>query len=85
MTADLSCGRPVPARLLTSNQTFINETAWAKRTLFAVIPSLLVYLKMLLSVDDRQHAQTLNGQNAQHLQAQCHHITLYRMVWLNVP
>ena len=48
MTADLSCGRPVPARLLTSNQTFINETARATRTLFAVIPSLLVYPKMFL-------------------------------------
>jgi len=52
MTADLqedaSCGRPVPARLLTSNQAFNNETAWATRTLFAVIRSLLVYLKMFL-------------------------------------
>ena len=52
MTADLqedaSSGRPVPARLLTSNQAFNNETAWATRTLFAVIPSLLVYPKMFL-------------------------------------
>jgi len=24
-----SCSRPVPARLLTSNPTFNNETAWA--------------------------------------------------------
>jgi len=52
MTADLqedaSCGRPVPAWLLTSNQAFNNKTAWATRTLFAAIPTLLVYLKMFL-------------------------------------
>ena len=48
MTTDLSCGRPVPARLLTSNQAFINETVWATRTLFAVIPSQKVYVKMFL-------------------------------------
>ena len=52
MTTDLqedaSCGRPVPAQLLTSNQAFNNETVWATRTLFAVFPSLLVCLKMFL-------------------------------------
>jgi len=45
---DVSCGHPVPAQLLTSNQAFNNKTAWAMCTLFAVIPSLLVCLKMFL-------------------------------------
>jgi len=45
---DVSCGRPVPAQLLTSNLAFNNETVWATHTLFAVIPSLLVYPKMFL-------------------------------------
>ena len=52
MTADLqedaSCGCPVPAQLLTSNQAFNNETVWATRTVFAVIPSLLVCPKVFL-------------------------------------
>ena len=45
---DASCGCPVPAQILTSNQAFNNKTAWAMRTLFAVIPSLLVCPKMFL-------------------------------------
>jgi len=50
MTTDLRlvAALQVPARLLTSNQAFNNEALWATRTLFAVIPSLLVCLKMFL-------------------------------------
>jgi len=45
---DVFCGHPIPAWLLTSNQAFNNETALAMYTLFAMIPSLLVYPKMFL-------------------------------------